>query len=56
MERRGKHGMNLGDKLAWWLVANYVVVGAAYAFSGDWVRVMYWAGAILIVTATVMMK
>jgi hypothetical protein len=48
--------MNMGDALAWWLVGNYVLVGLAYGWAGDWWRVCYWAGAILIVTATVMMK
>ena len=48
--------MNLGDYLVWWLVANYMAVGCAYAWAGDWPRVAYWAGAILIVTATVQMR
>lgn len=48
--------MTLGDRLAWWLIANYVLVGLAYGWAGDWPRVLYWAGATLIVTATVWME
>ena len=48
--------MRPADYLALWLVANYIVIGVAYAWAGDWMRVMYWVGAGLIVTATVGMQ
>ena len=48
--------MKIGDYLAWWLIGNYVLVCLAYAYQGDGWRVLYWAGAILIVTATVQMR
>ena len=48
--------MRPADYLALWLVANYIVIGGAYAWAGDWMRVMYWVGAGLIVTATVGMR
>ena len=52
----GLAGMKIGDYLAWWLIGNYVLVCLAYAYQGDGWRVLYWAGAILIVTATVQMR
>lgn len=45
----------LGDYLTYWLLFNYAVIGLAYAWDGDWNRVQYWVGAILIVYATVRM-
>ena len=45
-----------GKTLAWWLVFNYIIVGLAYAYEGDYWRLLYWTGAICIVTATIMMK
>lgn len=47
--------MRIGDWLAYWLVGNYILVGLAYAWDGQWWRVVYWLGAVLIVTATVRM-
>jgi len=43
------------DRLAYWLIGNYLLVGAAYAWQGDWWRMVYWTGAVLIVVATVKM-
>ena len=48
--------MRPADYLALWLVANYVVIGVAYALAADWWRVLYWVGAGLIVMATVGMR
>ena len=46
----------LGDSLTYWLLFNYALIGVAYAWDGDWPRVQYWVGAMLIVGATVRMK
>ena len=48
--------MRPADYLALWLVANYVVIGGAYAWSGDYWRVLYWVAAGLITVATVGMR
>lgn len=48
--------MKLGDYLTFWLIGNYVLIGAAYAWQKDWDRLLYWFGAVCIVTATVRMK
>ena len=47
--------MTRANWLAIWLLGNYFVVGCAYAWQGDWWRVLYWAGAMGIVLATVKM-
>ena len=48
--------MKWGDYLTYWLIANYVLIGLAYAWDHDWPRVQYWIGAVLIVGATVRIK
>lgn len=47
--------MRLGDGLCYWLMAQYAVIGAVFAYEGDYWRCLYWAGAIMIVLATVRM-
>lgn len=47
--------MRFGDWLSYWLMGNYVVIGVAYAYEGEYWRVLYWAGAMMIVWATVRM-
>jgi hypothetical protein len=42
--------------LTYWLLVNYLVIGGWYAWHGDWARVEYWTGALLIVHATTVMK
>jgi len=33
------------------LIAYYIVLSAAYLFTGDWKRALYWAGACIITVA-----
>jgi hypothetical protein len=42
--------------LTYWLLLNYLAIGGWYAWQGDWARVEYWTGALLIVHATTVMK
>lgn len=48
--------MTFADKLALWLVFNYVLVGIAYGLQRDWWRVLYWIGAVCIVFSTIMLR
>jgi len=38
------------------LIAQYIICAIVYAYNKDWGRVVYWVGATIIVTGTLMMK
>lgn len=45
-----------GDRLTYWLMANYILIACAYAWDGNWPKTAYWACALGITTAVVWMK
>jgi hypothetical protein len=47
--------VSMTHALTYWLLVNYLVIGGWYAWHGDWARVEYWTGALLIVHATTVM-
>lgn len=46
----------MGDKLMVLLMCEYAILLGVYAFEGNWGKVVYWTGAIIISLGVLMMK
>jgi len=51
-----RNSILMADRLAGILLLQYVVLAVAYGVQGNWPKMIYWIGAVILLTGVVLMK